>query len=270
MFKVGKIAGVGVMALALLALPAAAQLTDAAGAGGVVPTNPEGAPILLYDQTSDPSGNGVPDQNFEAAFDVYDSEAADDFEVTFVDGWTIEQITTVGTQSTAGTATSVDVNVYGDAAGFPDTGAGTLCAYAGIVPTTQTAGSYVIDLPAPCILPAGFYWLGMITNQDFGTNGQHFWSNRNTQDFSAAVWRNPGDGFGSGCTDFDRAAAVCGVGGGVAPDLLYQLLGTEGGAGGGGGGDVLAIPTLDVVGLIALLALLAGAALFLMRRKATN
>lgn len=269
MFRVGKIAWVGVTALALLALPAAAQLSDAAGVGGVVPTVPEG-PVLLYDQTDNPSGNGAPDQNFEAAFDIYDSEAGDDFEVTFADGWTIDQVTTVGTQSTGGSATSVDVFFYGDAAGFPDTGAGANCSYLGVVPTSQTAGSYVVDLPTSCILPTGFFWLTMISNQTFGGgNGQHFWSNRTTQNFSGGVWRNPGDGFGSGCTDFDRQT-TCGVGGGTNPDFLFQLLGAEGGAGGGGGGDVLAIPTLDVVGLIALLALLAGAALFLMRRKATS
>ncbi len=269
MFRVGKIAWVGAMALALLALPAAAQLSNAAGVGGVVPTIPEGAAILLYDQTDMASGNGAPDQNFEAAFDGYDSEGGDDFEVTFADGWTIEQVTTVGTFSTTGPTASVDVFFYADAAGFPDTGAGALCTYPGVVPTSQTMGSYVLDLPAPCILPMGFYWVTLISNLDFGTAGQHFWSNRTTQSFSGGVWRNPGDGFGSGCTAFDRQT-TCGVGGGTNPDFLFQILGQEGGAGGGGGGDILAIPTLDVVGLIALLALLAGAALFLMRRKATN
>ncbi|MCB1036595.1 MAG: hypothetical protein KDD47_22410 [Acidobacteria bacterium] len=270
MFRVGKFAWAGALALAVVALPAAAQLSNQAGVGGAVPSLPEGAPILLYDQNNNPAGNGAPDQNFEAAFDIYDSEAGDDFEVTFADGWTIEQVTTVGTQSTGGTATSVDVFFYPDLAGFPDTGAGATCTFTGVVPTSQTGGSYVVDLPAPCILPMGFHWLTMISNQTFGGgNGQHFWSNRSVLSNSGGVWRNPGNGFGSGCTDFDRQT-TCGVGGGAAPDFLFQILGMEGGAGGGDGGEVLDIPTLDVVGLVALLALLAGAALYAMRRKATN
>ena len=246
----------------LLALPASAQLVNQAGAGGVVPA-PEGGITDLYVQTDNASGNGAPDQNFEAAYNAYDSEGADDFEVDWPDGWVVQQVRTVGTQSAGGSATSVDVNFYPDNAGFP--GNTAACSYAGIVPT-QAAGSFTIDLPTDCNLPAGFWWVAIQTTQTFGGgNGQHFWSNRTSQSNQGGVWRNPGDGFGSGCTDWDRMT-TCGVGGGTNPDFLFVIAGELGVP----PPPPAVVPTLDVVGLLALMALLAGTALFVMRRRQSS
>lgn len=251
------------LAAALLALPGSAQMNKAAGVGGTI-NSVEGAPTLLYDQNNNASGNGAPDQDFEAAFNAYDSRGADDFEVTFAGGWVVEQVTTVGT--TGGATTSVDVQFLADAAGFPDAAPVTGCDYPGIVPTSQVGGSFVLDLPTGCNLTTGFYWVAIQANQDFGTAGQHFWSNRTVQSNQGAVWENPGDGFATGCTTWDRMT-TCGVGGGASPDFLFQILGTEGIPGGGPGEPIVTIPTLDVVGLVALFALLAGAAFFMLRRR---
>lgn len=200
----------------------AATFSNAAGVGGVAPPGAEGGPAMLYDQTSDASGNGAPDQNFEASFDAYDSEGADDFVVPAMTNWSVEEVRTVGT--TGGSATSVNVNFYADNATFPAAAPVAGCSYSGIVPA-ETAGSFVITLPTACILPSGTYWVAIQTNQDFATDGQHFWSNRTVQSNSGAVWRNPGDGFGSGCTTFDRMT-TCGVGGATNPDFLFQILGS--------------------------------------------
>lgn len=257
----GEVVFILALAVGLLALPASAQLVNQAGVGGVAPT-PEGGITDLYDQTDNGSGNGAPDQDFEAAFDGYDSEGADDFEVTWPDGWVVQQVRTVGTQSTGGSATSVNVNFYPDSAGFP--GGTAQCSYSGVVPTAQVAGSFTIDLPSDCFLPAGFWWVAVQTTQTFGGgNGQHFWSNRTVQSNQGGVWRNPLDGFGSGCTDWDRMT-TCGVGGGTNPDFLFVIAGVLGAPPPPPGVE---IPTLDVIGLLALMALLAGTALFLMRRR---
>ena len=204
----------------------AATFDSAAGVGGVAPAGVEGGPAILYAQTDNASGNGAPDQNFEAAFDAYDSEGADDFVVPAGVFWSIEEVRTVGTQSTGGTAASVNVNFYADNGGFPDATPVTGCSYSGVSPM-QTSGSYVITLPAACSLLPGTYWVAIQTNQDFGGgNGQHFWSNRTVASNSGAVWRNPNDGFGRGCTDWDRMT-TCNVGGGVNPDFLFDVRGTE-------------------------------------------
>lgn len=226
---------------------------------------PEGGAIVLYDQTGNGSGNGAPDQDFEAGYDQYDSEAADDFDVDFPMGWTIEQINTVGTTGAAGNAT-VQVEMYADNGGTPLGGA-VLCSYTGVVPTVDNLGSFTLDLPAPCVLPTGLHWVAIQTNQNFAANGQHFWSNSTVDTNAPGHWRNPGDGFGSGCLDWQPAGTVCAVGGGFN-DFLFSLVGTEGGdMGPGDPVDPTEIPTLGQFGILALLLSLLGAGIFRLRRR---
>lgn len=202
-----------------------AQVADEnPGSSGGVPTL-SGAAVTLWDQTDMASGNGAPDQDFEAAYDVYDAEGADDFVVPGGVQWTIEEIATVGTQGAGGAATSVDITFYQDNGGLPGAAIGA-CTYAGVIPV-ETAGSFAITLPTACTLTPGTYWLGQQTNQDFASDDQHFWSNRTAANGNNAAWRNPGDGFGSGCTDWD-AMTTCGVGGGTNPDFMFSLAGSEG------------------------------------------
>lgn len=214
--------------LLVVAAPAQAALSKAAGATGIAPVV-TGPLVLLYDQTSSPSGNGAPDQDFEAAFNAYDSEAADDFVVT-APGWTIQQINTIGTTGVAGSST-VDLNFHLNSAGGgdPDLPGAVVagCSYLGIVPT-DAAGSLTIVLPTACVLAPGTYWVAINVNQNFGTNGQHFWSNRTVQAGSEGVWRNPGGGFATGCATF-TPQTICGVGGGASPDFLFQVHGELGG-----------------------------------------
>jgi uncharacterized repeat protein (TIGR01451 family) len=115
--------------------------------------------------------------------------------------------------------------------GNPDLPGGVVagCSDSGITPTTDTDGSYVIRLPEACLLAAGAYWLVLQARQDVATHGQHFWSTRSIRTGSEAVWRNPGNGFGSGCAVF-RPQTQCGVGGGASPDLLFQIVGETAGA----------------------------------------
>ncbi len=226
-------AAVGVCVALLLGAPlAAATMSKDAGRSGELPAGGEGGAAALYSQLDNPAGNGVPDQDFEASFNAYDSQAADDFVVTDAAGWTVEQIRTVGTTGTPGGSTvTVNILTNSPGGGDPDLPGGAVagCTYPGVVPT-DTLGSFVIDLPAPCILAPGTYWVEIQTAQNFGSFGQHFWSNRTTQTNSESAWRNPGDGFASGCTSY-APATVCGVGGGAAPDLLFEVWGVIGGLG---------------------------------------
>lgn len=195
----------------------------AALALGLTAASAARAQTVLYDQTDNASGNGAPDQNFEAAFDIYDSQAADDFSVP-PPGWSITSLDTVGTTGTAGMAT-VDVTVFTNSPGGGDADlpGSPICTYSAITPT-DTTGSLAIALPSPCVLASGTYWLNVQTNQDFGTAGQHFWSNRTVQSGNEGVWRNPADGFVTGCTTF-TPQTTCGVGGGAAPDFLFSITG---------------------------------------------
>jgi uncharacterized repeat protein (TIGR01451 family) len=208
--------------------------TGAGEAGSASFTEPEGGSMVLYDQTDSAGGNGAPDQDFEAGFDAYDSEGADDFDVTWPDGWDIEQVNTIGTTGTPGGAT-VDVNFYTDNGGTP-LGGTQVCTYAAVTPTIDNLGSLTVDLPMPCELDSGLNWVAIQVNQNFGSFGQHFWSNRSVQSFAPSKWRNPGGGFATGCVDWANQAGTqdgnpatgCGVGGGTNPDFLFSLVGVLG------------------------------------------
>ncbi|MCB1603342.1 MAG: hypothetical protein R3F25_12335 [Gammaproteobacteria bacterium] len=211
----------------LLSVSVAASSADIASESGVGINNgftPSGTLNVLWDQiTGLVSTNGAPDQDFEAAFDVYDSWGADDFVVGGF-GWSVQRVNTQGTYSAGGPVNTVDVAIQTDAGGAPSGTA--VCDYSGLTVSTDVTGSYGIDLPTSCDLPTGTYWLVMQSNMDFGVAGQHFWSNTTTTSGNLAHWINPGDGFGSGCTSWQPAGSVCGVGGGVPFDNLFSLEGT--------------------------------------------
>lgn len=223
------------------------------------PNFPAAISAVLYDQTDTPFGNGAPDQDFEAAFDVYDSFVADDFVVPSGRTWSIDGVVTVGT--TSGSANTVNVWFYPDNGGSP--AASAACTYTGLTSFTETAGSFVVTLPTPCDLSPGTYWMAFQTQQDFGTSGQHFFSNRAIVSGNEAVWQNPGDGFGTGCTSWSPAGSTCGVGGGgpgVSYDFLFALTGQS---------IVPQIPSLNWVGLSGLAGGLAILSLFALRRRKT-
>lgn len=208
-----------VLTTSSLALAAAPKKQNPGGVGGAL--QPPRAPqAVLYDQTSNPATNGAPDQDFEASFDAYDSEGADDFVVP-AGGWVIQSIDTVGTTGTAGGST-VDVTFYTNSGSLPGTSIAA-CTYAALTPV-DTDGSFNITLPTACTLTAGTYWVALQTNQNYAANGQHFWSNRTVASGANAAWRNPGDGFATGCTTW-TAMTTCGVGGGTNPDFLFRLNG---------------------------------------------
>lgn len=117
------------------------QTTCGVGGG----TNPDFLyTIDTYTQTDNASGNGAPDQNFEATYDVYDSMGADDFSAPA--GATLTQVTTVGTTGGIGGST-VNVTIYTDNAGTPG---GVACAYSNLA--TSNSANLNVTLPSACAL----------------------------------------------------------------------------------------------------------------------
>lgn len=220
MRKIASILAAAAFAVLLVATPIMAQpVTEAGDSGTKIEFGPG---VVLYDQTSaPPSGNGAPDQDFEAAFDAYDCRGADDFTVTDPN-WTINQVQTVGTQSIGGTPSGVNVWFYPDMGGAP--GATPTCEYLNIATASPT--SLDITLPTGCVLPMGVHWVAVQVVQDFGGNGQHFWSGVSLAGTNGnpGVWENANNGFGTGCTTW-TTQSTCGVGGGVADDWLFALIG---------------------------------------------
>jgi hypothetical protein len=88
---------------------------------------------------------------------------------------------------------------------------------------------FVIRLPGLysfCVTP-GTDWISVEARQDFDPNGQWFWHNRTVQSNAGAAWRNPGDGYGTGCITCNRRNRCMPAQ--IWPDQVFQIFGfTEG------------------------------------------
>jgi len=199
---------------------------------------------VLYDQSTPNFDSGVPTQDFQSSNDGFDSTAADDFTVTDVNGWTVSgfnfevAFTTDGEVVDAPADATYNVVVYSDDArqiGAP------VCTYNNLPGVYDLSSSGLsIALPSACVLPAGVYWLSMQVVAD--TPPQAFWLDAFFFDGvlesfgNIAKWKNPGEGFGSGCTDW-MPVSECGdsggnlIGGGI-PNYLFQVVGFVNGNGG--------------------------------------
>jgi len=65
------------------------------------------------------------------------------------------------------------------------------------------------------------YWISVAAVMEFGLAGQWFWSSAEDTNDNAALWQNPGGGFGV-CPTW-ATFAECGVGQGLGPDLLMDI-----------------------------------------------
>ena len=218
-----------------------------------------GATAVLYDQLDNASGNGAPDQAFEVSYEAYSAEGADDFEVTDTEGWDVDGSAAPGT---GGNSSFVNVAFYADAGGVPAAAPESGCEYLGLTTYTDTLGDLEITFPA-CNLGPGMYWYAQQVRQDFNPNGQHFWSNRAIISNSPAVWRNPGDGFATGCVAWEEMQ-ICRVGGGF-PDFLFQILGEvrTGGTSTTGGG----VPAVGPFGMLMMVLALGGGSGYVLARR---
>ena len=208
-------------ALAQDSKAAAHPTTSARGRHAVMaPTRPSTpTDTVLYSQLDNDSGLVTVSQDFETGFDGFDSDAVDDFIIPPGASWQINSVTTNGQYfNGAGPAAAVNLTIFDDNAGTPGDAA---CTYPLQTPT-DTAGTFVFTLPFPCILSSGTYWVDVQARMDFATGGEWGWEGRTVTSNAGALWRNPGDGFGTGCTNF-TAVGTCVSGGG--PDFMFSLSG---------------------------------------------
>jgi hypothetical protein len=160
---------------------------------------------VLYDQSANDSGIGIVSQNFEASFDVYDAQAADDFTVPSGKTWKVTEVDALGVYfNGSGPAASEHVTIYKNKGGKP----GAVVADYPALTGTDNFGSFAIKLPKALKLKNGTYWVSVQANMDFGAGGEWGWENQTTVEGKAAVWQNPGDGFGTGCTSY-TTESVC-------------------------------------------------------------
>jgi len=184
-----------------------------------------GALAVLYDQQMSNQGtltDYATSQNFESAFDQFDTQAADDFVVPANVGWTINTVEVLGVYDSSGSQTVSSVNVwfYANAgANLPS----TQVYNATIAPSSGgSTGNFVLNLPSPPTLGPGHYWLSIQAN--LNSTRQWFWRENTALNNSASAWQNPGGGNSSHlgqCLSWGARQATCHIGN--YPDLLFKL-----------------------------------------------
>ena len=158
--------------------------------------------VTLYDQYDNPGAFSTNSQNYEAAFNAYDDEAADDFVIPGGLGWNIDTVEVGGEYFNGpGPATSVSVNFYtNDAANLP----GTLLQSRPNMAFTN-GPSFSIPLSPVVSLGSGTYWVSVQANQTYNTTGQWGWRDRTVTSNAGSAWRNPSGGFQPPlCTSWGR------------------------------------------------------------------
>ncbi len=188
-----------------------------------VPALPQ---VTLWEQYNgiSPTENGVNSQNYEAANDVYDDWAGDDFVVPSGQQWVITALQIRGSYGGTGSnATTANVLVYASCSGLP-------CGTPGQFnnqPFTGGPNDFTVTFSPPITTNvSGTLWVAVQPNLDNGSgNRQWFWTNRTTSYNFGAVWANPGNGFATGCTGWTRRSGNCLFDPGE-PDQVFRVLGS--------------------------------------------
>jgi len=183
---------------------------------------PPAAPVL-HDDTSSSSGYGIA-AHANLIYPEFDAQAADDFTVPNGKIWDVEEVYAYGwygADSTEAPSDDVSVFFYADNNSKPGTEVKT---FHNLKPY-DSSGELTIHLPQTLTLEQGRYWLSIQPKRNSPRDGNWFWLTSNVLKGAYAHWRNPGDGFGNGCTDWGRVVDCY-----QAPDrvgLYLQVRGQE-------------------------------------------
>ncbi len=182
------------------------------------------------------SGSGAPTQRLVPP-GAFDAEGADDFPIPDQKGWTISEFNFELRLGDFGLFTTelpvLDIRVYPDDNGQP--GAQAVCTYNAISGAMHGITLLRVPLPEPCVLGQGIYWVSLQRS-----NGPLRWAAISPLpppfiDGENARWRNPGDGFGTGCTDWSDIGTCLTDGKPIAGEgseqYLFQVCGAVTGHG---------------------------------------
>jgi hypothetical protein len=183
----------------------------------------------LYDQTTDPIGFVFVSDDFDSgAMDSSDDQGADDFTVPKGATWTVKEVDVIGRYFangalTTGAADGENVTFY-TGKGKPGT---IVKSFTNLQGTDDGQGDFTIPLGRKGVkLTAGHYWVAVQIRTNPSVTGSFWgWADSEVKHKKNAVWENPGDGFGSGCTKWEPLSN-CFTGGG--PDFSFTLRGKSG------------------------------------------
>ena len=216
---------------------------------------------VVWTQLDEPTGQAFTDQAFEAAYAAYDSWGGDDFIVPWGGCWR-EELTSLFTPgSLTGSGSNpffVNVAFYMDAGGQPGS---VICDLPLNTDYIPDGGDLAIDVSG-CSVPLGSVWFSQQVRMDFNPFGQHYWATRISANENPAVWKNPGNGFGNDCFDWQPANAQCGM---TGEDWLFELSGSI--AYGEDPWDCGTIPAIGPFGVVLLIVALGASSAYVLRRR---
>jgi len=213
------VAGAGALALAAtFAAPANAGSGPTASQRGVAGPAAAAAPgAVCFSSAAADVGDAVTSQNFEDAFNAYDTHAAGDFKCPGATGrFKIKKVSVIGQYTLdGGPADSVNVTIFNQTSAEPGS---VRCSYSNLPYTNGP--SFEIALPSACRVANGkAYWVEVQANMNFDPNGQWFWELGTPADMKQADFKNPGGGFGTPCPQYQNDLYL--------PDCLVGLPGDE-------------------------------------------
>lgn len=184
---------------------------------------------VLFEQTAGERGDAFPSQEFGGEFVAFTSMGADDFVVPTGETWAVSSVRVLGTYSEdGGPAEFLNVAFYADEGGVPGEPVASFEDPPFVDGTGE--GDFIIALPSDVLLETGTYWVSVQVDMDVSEGGQWFWVRQATETAIGAEvhWRNPEDGFETGCVDWSPLAG-CDAGGGepIGLDASFRLDGTR-------------------------------------------
>jgi hypothetical protein len=183
---------------------------------------PEAVGAVLHEQVNVQNAFAVLSQNFDDAFNRYDSRGADDFTIPGgVPSWEISAVEVFG-QYLAGSqsgVSSVNVQIYSNSsANLP----GHVIYTADLPPADAATGVFLLAISPPIkLIGGGTYWLSAQANKNYAT-GQWNWYEFSGQNFNPSAWQNPGGNYRV-CPTWGARVAACAIG--ANPDLAFRLHG---------------------------------------------
>ncbi len=181
------------------------------GSNLLMPKSPQ---VVLYDQYDNDLNSGIVSAD-RTDDSTLSAEAADNFVVPGGETWNVAE---VDIRSPVGFALPISftVNFYLDnGSGLPGTQVYTANGLA-VVGNPD----YIITLTTPAVLTSGTYWVSAIGTIS-GFNW--YWEGRSvTSNTFSTAWRNPLNGYGTGCTDWAVLTNCIGIN---WPDQMFRLVG---------------------------------------------
>lgn len=171
---------------------------------------------VLYDQLDQIGDGFMSSHNFTDPGSVANTTyAADDFIVPAGETWEVSYVDLAGAYFgwTGTTIQALNLVFYEDNGGLPGAEIHTLNGLTGYNELVLDAGvnltKYEVMLPSMLTFTEGHYWIGVQAVSDYNVTGQWGWCTHVDVTIEAEYhWKNPGDGFGTGFTDWTPASFI--------------------------------------------------------------